>query len=73
MQLLADWKTVLRKAWSVRLLLVAAALSAIEVGLTFVREFLPVPPGWFAVASIAITFAALYARLVAQNSMRDRP
>ena len=33
MTLVANWRAVLRRAWSVRLMLVAAVLSAAEVAL----------------------------------------
>ena len=36
--LIEDWRKVLRKAWSVRLSLLAAALGAIEVALPFFSD-----------------------------------
>jgi hypothetical protein len=69
MKLVRDWKNVLFCAWSVRLLLVAAVLSALEVGLPIIREYVMIPPRLFAITSMAVTFMALIARIVAQNNI----
>jgi hypothetical protein len=65
MKLIDDWKHILRKAWSVRLMILAAALSGIEVALPFFAA--EVPLGTFALASAVVTAAALIARVVAQK------
>lgn len=69
MKLLPNWRDILWRAWSIRLLLLAAALSAIEVVLPLIREFVPIANGWFALMSLAATFAAVAARLLAQRSL----
>jgi hypothetical protein len=69
MKLLPNWREVFWKAWSVRLIILAAILSAFEVVLPIVQMVVMIPQGWFALASLAITFAAVYARLVAQRPM----
>lgn len=69
MKLIADWKRVVRKAWSIRLLLLAGVLSAAEVALPFFGDTLP--RGWFAALSALSVGAAFVARLVAQKSMSD--
>ncbi|WP_184117430.1 hypothetical protein [Aminobacter sp. DSM 101952] len=43
MTLVANWRAVLRQAWSVRLMLLAALLSGIEVMLPLVGGLLPIP------------------------------
>lgn len=67
MKLLKNWRRVLRNAWSCRLILLAAFLSGVEVVLPLFAAAFPV--GLFALASFAVTAAALVARLVAQPSL----
>lgn len=62
--LLADWRRVLRRAWSVRLALLSAALSAAEFAVPF---FAPDRPSRsFAAAAAGLALAAAVARIVAQ-------
>lgn len=64
-----NWRAVLRKAWSVRLMLLAAVLTGAEAVLPF---FSPREPSlWFAFATFAVVCAALVARFVAQPKMHD--
>ena len=67
MTLINDWKTVLRKAWSVKLIIIAALLSGIEAVLPFFEA--NVPQGIFAALSGFVTAGALLARVVAQKDM----
>jgi integral membrane sensor domain MASE1 len=69
--LIPDWRTVLRKAWTIRLILLAAFLSGLELVLPLIREYLAVPPYLFAGLSFAVTVGAVWARLVAQPKMRS--
>ncbi|WP_081455273.1 DUF7940 domain-containing protein [Roseibium aggregatum] len=39
MKLVSDWRAVLQRAWSVRLMLLAALLSGAEVALPFLGDF----------------------------------
>lgn len=66
--LLPNWRRVLRRAWSVRLILLAALLSGLEVALPLLN-FELLPPGLLAGLSFATTAAAFVARLVAQSSL----
>ena len=68
MRLIDDWHIVLRKAWSVRLIALAAVLSGAEVVLPLFE--MSIPQGVFAVASAFVTSAALVARVVAQKDVR---
>lgn len=65
--LIPDWKRILTKAWSVRLMYLAGALSAIEAVLPLFQS--RIPHGLFAIGTLVITFAAVVARLVAQPKM----
>lgn len=66
--LIDDWKHVVRKAWSVRLALLAALLGAAEVGVQMFAAVRPTP--WLAMASALCSLAASVARIVAQPRMR---
>lgn len=68
MKPIPDWREVLRKAWSLRLMLLAAVLSALEVALPFFQPDLP--RGLFALLSSTTAGGALVARLVAQRNLR---
>jgi len=69
MKLLDEWKLLLKRAWSVRLAVLAGFLSGVEIVLPlFQPEF---PRGIFAGLSILASTAAMVARIVAQPRMRD--
>jgi hypothetical protein len=68
MQLLPNWRAVLRRAWSIKLIVVAGLLSGLEAALPLM-DWLPVPPGVFAALSFIVTAAAFVARLIAQSSI----
>lgn len=67
--LVDNWRAVVRRAWSIRLIVVAGALSGVEVALPLFGEALPLPAGIFASLSFAATAAAFVARIVAQESV----
>lgn len=70
MRLINDWKWVVTYAWSVRLIIVAALLSGLEVVLSVLTAMSVnpgVPAGVFAAFSGVVTFAALIARFVVQR------
>lgn len=67
--LLPNWQAVLRHAWSVRLLAIAALLSGVEAVLPFLQDFLPISPGTFALLSLAVSIGALIARIVSQKDI----
>lgn len=69
MKLLPDWKRTLRKAWSVRLTLLAAALGGVEIALPLFGDAFP--RHVFLGLSIVVTVGACVARLVAQPRMRE--
>lgn len=60
----------MRRAWSVRLILLAAILSGLEVANQVIVAFnvtLPIPPGAFAVMAGLVSMLALIARFWAQE------
>lgn len=68
MTLIPDWRKVLRKAWSVRLALLAAALGGVEIALPLFSD--AVPRHVFLGLSVLVTMGAAVARIVAQPKMR---
>ena len=70
MRMIEDWKKVLRYGWSIRLIVLAALLSGLEIVLPMFGDVLP--RKWFAALMFAITVAAFIARLTAQPKMKDR-
>lgn len=71
MRLVDNWRDVLRRAYSVRLMLLAAVLSGLEVALPFLAGSLPIPAGAFAALSFLTVAAAFVARFVAQKGISD--
>ena len=69
MKLLDDWRTILRRAWSVRLMILAFVLTAAEVALPLFADDLP--RGLFAVLSGLAVAGAFVARLAAQRGLND--
>lgn len=69
MQLVSNWRAVLRRAWSIRLLVVAGVLSGLEAALPFIDQAVAIPRGSFAILSFIATAAAFVARLIAQQSV----
>lgn len=67
MKLYDNWKTIVRKAWSVRFMAAAGVLSGVEVALPFFQDAFP--RGTFAALSGAFVGAAFVARLVAQKEL----
>jgi hypothetical protein len=67
-RLVPEWKRVLRKAWSVRLNLIAALLSSLEAGW---QTYVTGQPPIIALATAAISIGAAIARIVAQKGMDD--
>ena len=71
MKLAHDWRRVLKRAWSIRLMVLAGVLSGIEIALPLIDGFIDIPRGLFAAASGIVTAAAFVARLVAQEGFSD--
>ena len=69
MKLIENWKQVIKKAWSIRLILLATVLSGIEAMMpAFEASF---PKGVFAAASGVVTAIALLARVLVQKDTED--
>jgi len=67
-----NWKSILLRAWSVRLILTAALFSGFETALPYAKElgWLEwLPGGTFAILAFLVSFGALIARIVVQNNL----
>ncbi|MBS4038041.1 MAG: hypothetical protein KGZ46_07835 [Hydrogenophaga sp.] len=65
--LLDDWRKIARRAWSIRLSIVAAIFTAAEVVVPLFGDVLP--RGAFVLLAFAASVGAAIARLVAQPEM----
>lgn len=68
MTLNENWRLLLRKAWSVRFMVMAFVFTMAEVMLPFFSD--AVPPRLFAVMSGIAVAGAFVSRLIAQKDMR---
>lgn len=68
---IADWRAVLRHAWSVRLIALSILLSGLEAAVQFLHGVLPVSDGTFALLAFLTTTAALVVRFIAQRKVGD--
>ena len=70
--LLDDWRRVARRAWSIRLSIVAALFTAAEVVVPLFGDVLQdvMPRGVFVLLAFSASIGAAIARLVAQPEMR---
>ena len=71
LKLIAGWRQVLRHAWSVRLLAVAALFIFLEVLLSLLGSSLPFPPIGTALMTALVTVAAFVARFVVQKDLSE--
>ena len=69
MTLLSNWKAVLCRAWSIRLMILAALLSGAEVALPFLGDF--IAPGCLALLSALASAGAFIARILVQKDLKD--
>jgi hypothetical protein len=67
MHLYENWKDILRKAWSIRFIVLAGVLSGAEVILPFFAE--DIPQGLFALLSFLAVSGAFVSRIVAQKDV----
>ena len=69
MNLHPEWRDILRKAWSIRLMILAGLLSGCEAILPLYEQ--AIPRGIFAALSMVAIMGGFIARLVAQRNMGD--
>lgn len=69
MKLDPKWREILRKAWSVRLMVLGALFSGAEFALPYFGD--KVSPGVFAALGVVVTTAATLARIVYQKGLEE--
>jgi hypothetical protein len=69
MKLANDWKYIIKKAWSIRLMIVAGILSGVEIIVPLFAD--NIPRNLFAGLSFLAVSGAFVARLVAQKDVPD--
>jgi hypothetical protein len=69
MKLIENWRDIAKRAWSMRLMVLAALLSGVEIVLPLFSEALP--RGLFAVLSFLAVAGAFVARLIAQKGLSE--
>ena len=67
MQLDPQWKTILRRAWSARLMLLAGVLSAAEAVVPFFSDV--IDRRVFALLLAGLTFGGVVARVIVQRGL----
>lgn len=67
MKLLPDWKRIAKKAWSMRLMAVAAFFSGCEAVLPFVNDVLSPRP--LAIVAFVVVVGAMITRLMVQKEI----
>ncbi len=68
--LIKNYRQVIRRAWSIRLIVVAGILSGCEVALPIIDQFISIPRGTFAALTGLVTCGALISRLIAQENLK---
>jgi hypothetical protein len=68
--LVDDWRTILRKAWSVKFNVLAAICSGAEIAVQ-IWQPAGVRPGVFASIAVCISIAAAGARVMAQKELSN--
>lgn len=70
MKLIENWREILRKAWSFKLIVLSSVLSGAEVGMPYIQVAIEplqlIQPGTFALLAVLTSSAAAVARVLAQ-------
>lgn len=73
LRLRPDWWSLLKRAWSVRLMALSAVLSGVATGLTIAQPYLGVNPlsiaGIVGAATTVASIIGIYARVVKQRGI----
>ncbi len=69
--MIPNWRLVLKRAWTVRLLILAGCLSGLEVGFAVFADNPPISRATFASLYAIITIGALFARFYAQDNCHE--
>jgi hypothetical protein len=67
--LYSNWKDIVKKAWSIRFIILAGLLSGAEVILPFFAD--SIPQGLFAVLTLLAVSGAFISRIVVQRDLDE--
>ena len=67
--LISNWKDILKKAWSIKFIILAGLFSGAEVILPFFADSLP--RGLFAVLTLVAVSGAFISRIVVQRDLKE--
>lgn len=67
--LIPNWKDILKKAWSIKFIILAGLFSGAEVILPFFADSLP--RGLFAVLTLVAVSGAFISRIVVQRDLKE--
>jgi hypothetical protein len=70
MRLIENWNLVLKKALSIKFILIAGFFSGLEMILPYIGSLNAVPEGVFAFLAFLATNAAFVSRIVAQKELK---
>jgi hypothetical protein len=68
LELVDNWRDVLRYAWSVRIIIISGVLNALAAALDF-GGLLPISPAWLFALTFVVNLGAFVARIVAQRNL----
>lgn len=71
MKLDGEWRSILRYAWSVRLMVVAGVFAGLQAALPIVNLVVYIPQGLFAGLTGVVVCAALVSRFIAQRDLKS--
>ena len=69
-QIVADWRRVLRHAWSIRFLALSILFGGLEVGFAALSSNPPIPAGVFAALSFLTTVLSGVFKFISQKEFR---
>ncbi len=69
--LISNWWQVLKRAWSIRWIVLAGLLSGLEVFLPLIDGYIDIPRGLFAALSAVATCGAFISRILVQKGTTD--
>ncbi|MCX5581310.1 hypothetical protein [Kaistia terrae] len=69
--LVPNWRAVLRYAWSLKLILLIAAIQGLDAAMPLIGLALPIPAGWLAVITTILAILAAFSRLIPQKALTD--
>lgn len=67
--LASNWRDIVKKAWSLRLIVLAAVMMAAQEALPYLSDV--VPPKVMFVATFLVTIGAGLARVTSQKNLED--